>query len=74
MKMILMIPVMRHPKRWWNFCMSEDTKNEKFCQLLLSNAFNVSVVLNPFAKESFDIVCHEYLAILAQKIIHEGLI
>ena len=53
--------------------MSEDTKKE-MDQLLLSNAFNASVVLKPFAIQRLDIVFHEYLAILAQKIIHEDLI
>ena len=23
-----LIPVALHPKRWWNYCMSEDEKNE----------------------------------------------
>ena len=21
------MPIAQHPKRWWNFCMSEDEKN-----------------------------------------------
>ena len=31
-----LMPIARHPKRWWNFCMSEDEN-----QFLLSNAFNI---------------------------------
>ena len=31
--------VVWHPKKWWNFCMSEDEKN-KLNQLLLSNVYN----------------------------------
>ena len=33
-----------HPKRWWNFCMSEDKKEKRkkmITDFYLSNAFNV---------------------------------
>ena len=32
------IPIEWHPKRWWNFCASENEKKEN--RFLLSNAFN----------------------------------
>ena len=45
------MPVAWHPKRWWNFCMSEDEN-----RFLLSNAFNVYKVLGVlghFDKENY---------------------
>ena len=34
-----LMPIARHPRRWWNFCMSDDEKTE-IEPILLSNGFN----------------------------------
>ena len=39
------MPIVWHPKRWWNFCMSKNEKKE-IELILLSNAFNASIVYN----------------------------
>ena len=33
------MPTVRHPRRWWNCCMSDDEKTE-IEPILLSNGFN----------------------------------
>ena len=35
------MPIAWHPKRWWNFCMSQGEKKKEMNQFLLSNCFNV---------------------------------
>ena len=30
------MPITWHPKRWWNFCMSEDEKKEKEIELIFT--------------------------------------
>ena len=45
------------PRKWWNFCMSEDQKKE-IEQFLLSNTFSVYtiLVLKCFVTERLDMV------------------
>ena len=60
------MPIEWYPKRWWNFCMSEDEK-KKYNRFLLSNAFNTSVVHNLEVLEHFVIENHNLCMIFYDK-------
>ena len=42
-----------HLRRWWDFCMSEDEKKNKYNKFSLINVFNASVVYNMDVLEHF---------------------
>ena len=71
------MPIARHPKRWWNICMSEDEKRE-IEPIFTEYPFNVYnlEVLRHFVTQRLDIVknLYEYLIILTQKVMREDLI
>ena len=52
------MPIAWHPKRWWNFCMSEDEKKEikqiftNKCFQCTSAVYNMEVSVN-FTTENF---------------------
>ena len=58
-----LIPIASHPKRWWNFCMSEDNKKKIEPILRAFNVYNLEV-LEHFATWNL----WEYLIILSFEI------
>ena len=65
-----LMPIGKHPKRWWNLCMWE-VEVKKLNEFLLSNAFHVQSieVLGPFTTWN---LC-EYLVILTLDIVQKSL-